>query len=65
MILHTAAHPIVDYQVNLHSFTYRLCRSASKNITLIIEHLKQLKIQKSRQQDLPVKVSKKLKTNLV
>ena len=57
-ILHAAAHPIIEYQSDPHSFAYRPCRSASNAIALLTGHLEQLGIQKSAQQNLPVKVSK-------
>ncbi len=56
-ILHAAAHPIVEYQSDPHSFAYRPNRSASSAIALLTGHLEQLGIQKNTQQNLPIKVS--------
>lgn len=56
-ILHAAAHPIVEYQSDPHSFAYRPNRSASSDIALLTRHLEKLEIETSIQKSLPVKVS--------
>ena len=60
IILNTAAHPIVEYQNDPHSFSYHLNKTAKNIVALLIRHLKQLKKQKNIQKNQTLKISKNI-----
>lgn len=60
MIVHAAAHPIIEYQTDPHSFAFRPNMSAIDAIALLVGHLEQQDKSKTGSKWLPVKVSKKI-----
>jgi hypothetical protein len=57
-IIDVAAHPVVEYQADLYSFSYRTKRCAFNAIDLLIDHLQQQNNSKAKSKLLPIEVSK-------